>query len=375
MELSVQQKKQMEYIKQETQPVMQESASKNFQAPSPDEDFAALQQEERKQFLKEVFLVDLQSAEALKEAYPELVEEARQEETKLQREANVKGMEKVKNDFFASKKRAARTRLSQISQQRNAREKKREESMLAHTRQLAESYGTKCQERQADLESRLASIQEQLSALEGTLTKEQQKQKDDLLAELQKVDKQLAYIRYSPAKDDGAIARMERLLNSGDANQIRNEKTNEFLEKKLIWSPDGMKSYDSNAITRDLTMFVSPFKEQDKADSEEMVRAAHASYILKNKKLPTEEGNPPATAEQQKAAYDLFHGYVKRTYDAILAYQESHPELFRDHIRLEDAMDNIEDIRQWYKQTQVVTYATRDMKNSDVFPTLTKEEQ
>ena len=90
---------------------------------------AVMQEENAEQLrsekLIEMMLVDTESAEKLKEAFPDLYEKARAKEANLNRQAEVSGMDKVKHDFFGSKRKAAKASLADLKSKRDVLENKK----------------------------------------------------------------------------------------------------------------------------------------------------------------------------------------------------------------------------------------------------------
>lgn len=293
------------------------------------------------QKLKEQMMVDQDSALQLKEAYPDLYDQAQNEMIQLNEQANISGSEKIKNDFWGRKKRGARAKIRQIKTSRDELEEKRYEEQGRKYIKMFEEARTRNEQ-----------------ALE------RDKENKTLLSEKQRLNIQGYTLTYSTAADI--------VYKLTPHAQAINSKQKILLAKKYRTAAGKENMFSANMLYRDMASYTTALGRGVDANVDEMEKHAKNVYIICNKE--TIEGDLVSN-EQQMKAYREEIPVVTKSYEECLDFFKSHPELTKNQIAPSAIMLAFDEIQLLYKKTQVVTYVMREMMKPELFWQLTPQEQ
>ena len=326
--------------------------------------------------IRDMMMYDTEYAEKLEEVYPDIYKEAQDEHENLERQANLSGMEKIKQDTFAIKKSAAKKKLKKIEAARGQIEKRAYEKAGAKAGKLLnEKRATvKKQIEESNDPDEIAVLKNTLGILDNT-------------------------------KNDTPIERMDALFNTSDYVQGMSAKVDEFLRKKPVRCEDGtFTGYNASSYFRDTARFTAGFQSADKADMKEMLLVADATYVLlygshadaeyetveeleeikeeekteekKNEEEKNEEEKKyrvkyvkrqvKATELEQKIAYEFLESKVNECIEDIKSALKLHPELLREGPNLEDILADFTFVNELYKKLQVTNYTLQAMRDSDI---------
>lgn len=267
----------------------------------------------------DMLITDVRAAGDLKEVYPDLVEEARRKEEKLNAQANAGAVQKIKTrDFFGSKKRRAKAKLRTIQSNKNILKRDREQKLYDHIKEKTEE------------------LKRQIAENGGS-------------PEIEKDPNMLS--------NNGAYYDLTlKLISLTDREKTKTSKTDEFRNLKLYYSNENStepEPYVSNEVRRDIATLTTPFMHEEKADIETMKTFQEAFFILQSGKVVTKQGRPDATVEQKKEALYYLQGFVHDKYMAMKKFKEDNPNLFSDGARTEDLVDHLPEFMAWTNNQQI----------------------
>ena len=340
------------------------------------------QEELRRERLKEMMLVDTESAEKLKEAFPDLYAEAKAKEQTLTRQANISGMDKVKNDFFGSKKREARSSLAGLKQKRDRLFQHKKAKFDA----VSSDGAQKLLDRKADLEQQKADLDQADPEYER---------------KLRYIDSAIGKINTEVSDNPGYVtsvfSKEDTLFKASEQNVVAMMVQNQlFSETPVIsLSKAGVPtqgSYSQNANYRDISRFTTRFHKDNEADLKTMEDCADAVFVMetgchagaKYIQDPSVPAQTPklikekASRDDQLTAFKTVRKHLKNTYDDMKNFESNHPQVFLNDPDPEVILANFSEINELYKKGQPAYYiGDCTTLKSDIFkdPTALSEQE
>ena len=265
--------------------------------------------QELREQVKDMLLTDVRAAGALEEVYPDLVEEARSKEAKLQAQANAGTIEKIKTrDFFGSKKRAAKTKLRTLKQNKDTLKRDREQKLFKHIKEKTE----------------------------------------EVKLQIQKIGGSEELVKEKSRNTDGSYYdSVATLIALSDRTKVKDRLTEEFKQQKIYYRYDDStepEPYTSNNMVRDCAIITTPFMQENLANLETLNKFQESYRILKEGKVVTKQGRPDATREQKLEAFNYINEIVRNKLASLKRFQEKNPHLFKDDARPEDLIDHLPEI-------------------------------
>ena len=327
--------------------------------------------------IKEMMLVDTESAEALQTAYPELFNEVRQERETLEHTANLGGLEKIKNDTLGKKKSAAKKRLASL---KVSQEKLKKQRDIVNDRKKTESEkAAKAEE--TDPENVKAyreqdkKVAKMLDERRAALKKEYEKVTDlNVKARIKKTLRGLI-----ENKMDSTAFDKYDLLSRGTEYTLKvNTAQDDFLSRPLVKKADGsMTCYDADEYFRDTARFSTQLGKADEADPNVMVLYAEATYIMLHGSKPDAEyetvlenkkqvkRQKKATEEESYKAFCLCDAKLTEKVDDLKEFRKKHDKIFAKNPSPKDLLTEFPLINEYYKGLQVTLKTITTLRNSD----------
>lgn len=302
--------------------------------------------------LLDQMIVDVQSAEALKDAYPDLYEHSRNEVQRMQSEANVSGVEKVKKDFFGRKRRLAKEAVRKLENDREQLRKGRQE----------EEYQAEELEYRTNAYEYMSRYKEECEKVEDGL---KQNANDPALILKQQL--------LNPNGRMLTPVLASELLNKiSDSSLAIRTAQDAFLSKEYTTKDGRKRKLSANCYYRDMAGYTTALGRGMDADVDTMEKhARNVEILITGKTIEEEEVNEDGIRKACQEEIPV----VQLAYDECQDFFHAHPELLQKEIPASTIMANLDEIQLFYKKTQVVAYVTKEMVKDSVLQLFSEEEQ
>ena len=356
------------------------------------EGFQALQKR-----ISEMMLVDVESAKQLKEDFPEAYAERKKEKKRLQKDANISGMDKLKHDTFGTKRSAAKKKLAKIAAEKQKLKEKRSNDRHNLFHDL-----------KADAELDIEKAKKEYAAIIES------KKKAGKTEEATLYEQKLYFLTNGKSATAGEC--MITLYNAQDQNaqitllqdaffkQSKVSKVSTKLDEKNqpMKDENGMpvqevqtKQYDGTSLYRDVARFIikledirpandpmnpPAYHKIEQAKVDEMLEYADAMHVMetgahangefekdvKGRFIPCDKGYKmvPASMEEQENAFYILFGKIDETVDSLVRIEQNNATLFNAPTT-ESVIKNFDLLSDVYKKLQVTAYTIRHMLRSD----------
>ena len=312
--------------------------------------------EATRQKLRDMMLID-QEAVALDHVYHKLVEEADAERTRLETQASVSGMEKVKTDFFASKRRAAQRKLAWIDESKKALAQRK----TTQGQQYRNSVKDKLAEAGGAWEQAVATAETEYLSTTTEANRIRQ------IPVAQRTAKERRFLKSYDQRNDIVADRI--LINAAcrDTELTLRGNTDEFAQDEATG-----KKFSQNCIYRDTARWASPLGQAHLMTKEQLYDKACAAYIVETGRT-IDQGT--VTPQQGLQAMDTCMSAVARCYTEMTDFVQEQPALFAGSVSPEILLQNLVKVNDLYKKSQPIAYLTHVMLQSPFFAQLPNNQQ
>ncbi len=329
---------------------------------------AVMQEENAEQLrsekLIEMMLVDTESAEKLKEAFPDLYEKARAKEANLNRQAEVSGMDKVKHDFFGSKRKAAKASLADLKSKRDVLENKK----------AFDRAGASATEA---LQTRRQELERKKAELAANVDREDPKYQLRLYHIDMAMDRIDAELGGTATYAKSSIMTIDALTKTTDSFIEGQARQGEFISGSYVVNRNGNYiPYQANGRYRDMCYFTTALKSEDQAKLDDMIECADAVYVMQTgchsdagySEVDGKMTQEKASVEDQYAAFNKINDYALMTYREMKDFETDHPKLFTDNPDPKEVLEDFEELNALFRKAQCSNIITNNtVLKSDFF--------
>ncbi len=308
------------------------------------------QEQQTRERLIDMMMVDTVSAEALKEDFPDLYNEAKRKTERLQTQANPGTMQKIKNDFWGSKKRSAREKLNDIADNRKkVLFKSVKKNALDQLDEVAVQARAEISAAQRIINDNGRSPEEKDAA----------KKKKEI--ENYRLTQALGYTPENPPAPE-LVAR-NREAATAYKTLDRLEATKDYRVNLKFRQDELLKesNLSTNVLYRDTGWFTSKYKREGQFTDDELKSITDAVYVVNNGKhiQLVNEGREAEPGEKMSALLTLKDKLAEKA-EEMRNYQNLHPEFFGNTINIDSAADNYIDLGRAFKMLQVTENVAKE---------------
>ena len=329
--------------------------------------------------LKNMMMIDVVTANSLKDDYPDIVGEAEAEAKSIEETSKLSGAEKVKKDFFGQKRKAARIKLSEMNAKKAmlAAEKKRQYEASAETLLLRKTAMMNELVRKRDLEISEFGRQAYDELITGISNISLQSNGDDFL-------------------------NTQYALEKGSDYELKNLKIMKVFNKRKPLSQYNprtgdvtMSAYSSDRLIRDVSRFAlkldfgteAEAQTENLTEEESLEMTANDLHVFADEiyvctygrhATTTFDGNGKPAAvksEDQIAAFTDCHNRLKAKKPEIEEFQKKYPSLFKDHPNVDDMMNSYEDQKKLFNTLQTCSYICEGLLKGGAFKLISDKER
>ncbi len=310
------------------------------------------------------FLVDTKTADELRESFPDLYELAQAKRRKLEARANVSGFNKIKTDFWGSKKKKAQRKLEEIET-----DKQKLEDFRAGFEVNSRLFTNRTRELQRKIDRRRAELESQLA----TANEEQKERILYALGKLKGADKSLTV--------DGAYEMEHKLFLASDYNVNLHFAMDSITERNVAINRKSGKreSLGKDRLYRDIGRFVCPMFKANETESRmdeiwkigDCIRCFQTGTHLALEEPKEEEiGHEvakEATPQEQAQNFQTLISHMEVTKQEYIKFMEMHPELYIVKPTNQALLDNLEELKEVFCKGQVTDYVLEEIRKSKYF--------
>ncbi len=307
------------------------------------------QEQQTRERLKEMMMVDTLSAEALRDDFPDLYCEAYLKTERLQAQANPGTMEKIKHDFWGSKRRSARAALKDIADNRKkVIFKSAKEYALDQLDEIEAQTRAKIRTAQSIIEDNTKSPEEKEAARRDLTFETQRLEEADLNKDPDEIERTKA--------TENPISSCDRLESSKDYRVKLALRQDELINKT---------SLSRNVLFRDMAWFTSKYNREGQfTDDEWMKTTDDVRVVQSGKHMRLIDGNGEdevaSPTEKERAFLDTKAKLEEKMAD-MRDFQYFHPEFFGDILNVDCVVENYSDLNRAFKMMQVVTNVAKEL--------------
>ncbi len=321
-----------------------------------------------------MMMVDTENARDFGVEFGDLYTEARSKKRALKEQADISGMEKVKNDFFGTKKRAAREALSDI------REKKAKLSAAKPFLAIREQAWDEIEERREELDRQLENAQTEEERAHIRMMK------DSMLSAVEDL------------KDESPVIAIDRVVKGSSYEWLCADAQTRFFSESPVttWNKVTQTTvqvqYSQDMFYRDMVRFVGEEDALSQNGPEIMRKTGDDFWIVTHGHHATCEfvedtsqrknlTDPPVMVpkelpeEEQKAAFLRLQTILETKYTNMKSFETQYSDLLRGKLSAEEVLGQYREVREASKMMQVVAHASLQMLKSKTFKSLTEKEK